>query len=640
MNRILKIKLCICLFLISFPILSQTENEKIEIVSKINSEALNRLSVEANNHKDIKQSKIEKLTKLGYALEKTIDGKTYKLVNSYNNKPVYQTTYNLDALISTRANFLHTNGGLNLDINGENMLVGEWDQFRALKDHVEFLDNNGDSRVIYGDATPFNEEETGNHGTHIAGTMIASGQNPNAIGMAPAANLISYDWDNDLNEVTNEISLSGLLISNHSYGIPVSDNQGNPNAPTWLMGNYNSDARLWDQLAYASPYYLMIVSAGNDGNSNYTGGLKANFDKLTGEKNAKNNLVIANGRDAAIDANGDLAFPVFINSSSSQGPSDDGRIKPDITANGTEVYSTLNNSTNSYGEMTGTSMSAPNAAGTLVLIQQLYNQQKNQFLLSSTLKALVCHTATDVGNDGPDARFGWGLMDAKSAAETILATSSGQSIIKTEDLSNNQEYTFTVQKDANLNLEVTIAWTDPAGQAKDGQLNSPTPALVNDLDLRISKNNTDYFPWKLDLADVAAPAITGDNTVDNVENIIVESTDNDTYEIKISHKGTLSSPQTVSIIVTGITSSSLSVNSKSIKNEISVWPNPANDFINITSEKSDISDYNINLFDLQGRAIMKNIKSETVNISSLSKGVYILDFRNGNQSFQKKIIKE
>ena len=77
-----------------------------------------------------------------------------------------------------------------------------------------------------------------------------------------------------------------------------------------------------------------------------------------------------------------------------------------------------------------------------------------------------------------------------------------------------------------------------------------------------------------------------------------------------------------------------------MNSEINVWPNPANNFINITSEKSDISDYNINLYDLQGRVVMKDISSETVNISSLSKGLYILDFRNGNQSFQKKIIKE
>ena len=95
------------------------------------------------------------------------------------------------------------------------------------------------------------------------------------------------------------------------------------------MGAYSSPARTWDAVIKLNPYYLMVVSAGNDGNAVYDGGLGSRLDKLTGNKNAKNNLVVANASDVELDDEGNLVTAT-INSSSSQGPSDDGRIKPDI----------------------------------------------------------------------------------------------------------------------------------------------------------------------------------------------------------------------------------------------------------------------------------------------------------------------
>ncbi len=64
--------------------------------------------------------------------------------------------------------------------------------------------------------------DTGNttlhsHSTHVAGTMIASGVDPSAIGMSYAADLIDFDWDNDESEMASEAA-GGAFISNHSYG--------------------------------------------------------------------------------------------------------------------------------------------------------------------------------------------------------------------------------------------------------------------------------------------------------------------------------------------------------------------------------------------------------------------------------------
>ncbi|MFX9740601.1 hypothetical protein ABTP03_19585, partial [Acinetobacter baumannii] len=58
-----------------------------------------------------------------------------------------------------------------------------------------------------------------NHATHVTGTLIASGVNPIAKGMAYGIpNIIAYEYQNDFSEMTAEAA-NGLLLSNHSYGL-------------------------------------------------------------------------------------------------------------------------------------------------------------------------------------------------------------------------------------------------------------------------------------------------------------------------------------------------------------------------------------------------------------------------------------
>ena len=614
-------------------IYAQTPREKQIIKNSYDSEKIENYSNILREKEEKNKKEIAKLIENGTPKEVQLDNGNTAILKSITAKgePIYISTDNVDAAESTRTNFLHTGGLLGLDLNGENMTIGVWDGETILSTHVEFQ-RNGVSRISTPDGA-----QSGYHATHVGGTIGAQGIDPDAKGMAPEAEILSYDWNSDNIEVI-QAAANGLLISNHSYGTPVA------NSPAWFMGAYSTDSRQWDVVANSTPYYLQVLSAGNDGSETYSGGLMNGFDKLTGNKVSKNNLVVANAADAIINpTNGDVLLEPNMNGSSSQGPADDGRIKPDITGNGTNVYSSSNTSNTAYGTSTGTSMSSPNVAGSLLLLQQYYNQLNNNFMLAATLKGLACHTATDIGNVGPDARSGWGLLDTKKAAETITGAfdSNPQTAIINElSLSNGATYTITVNSNELENLEATICWTDQPGQATT-QANDPTPALVNDLDIRIKQGGTDYLPWRLDLSNVAAPAVKGDNNVDNVEKVEVENPNSSVYTIEVTHKGSLSGgAQNFSLIVTGITATNMNVANNEMNSEINVWPNPANNFINITSEKSDISDYNINLYDLQGRVVMKDISSETVNISSLSKGLYILDFRNGNQSFQKKIIKE
>ncbi len=383
------------------------------------------------------------------------------------------------------------------------------------------------------------------HSAHVTGTIIASGVQPAAKGMAWQANAIGYDWNNDTAEATTAAS-AGMLISNHSYGYGAS---GIPDA--WF-GQYGQDARDWDGIMRNAPYYLMVVAAGNDGqddtsNASPLDGQSA-YDKLSGHTTAKNNMVVANGNDAIINPNGSLSS-VNRNPGSSEGPTDDYRIKPDIMGNGTSLYSTLETSNSAYGNLTGTSMASPNVAGTLLLLQEHYVNLHGNFMKAATLKGLALHTADDVAAAGPDAQTGWGLMNAKKAAETLTtaAASSGSAIVQELSLSQGQTYQITVQANGVDPLMASISWTDLAGTINNGT-NSSTPALVNDLDIRLS-NGTTFTPWKLNAVNSNT---NGDNTVDPFERIDINGATG-TYTLTVTHKGTLSGgSQNFSLIVTGV----------------------------------------------------------------------------------------
>lgn len=623
---------------------SQTKNEIEIILKESNVQELNNIAIKSNDDFLKKEKIIDDflIKNINYKKQFYDNFRLYELVDVIDGKPVYITTDNFTEAQATKTNALHSGGTLGLNVEGQNMTLGVWDGGFVLKDHIEFLDDSSSpvSRVVIPQNTIPNPS-TSDHATHVMGTVLAKGVDNNAKGMAPKANGLSYNWTNDLTTVTTEIANIGLLISNHSYGVPVLNDQGEAQS-SWLMGCYDNEARSWDQLAFSAPYYLMVTSAGNSGADSYSGGLANGYDKLTQEKNAKNNLVVANSNPFVL-ANGTVnLFP--INGSSSQGPSDDGRIKPDITGDGTNVYSTVNTTVNSYATMSGTSMASPNVAGSLLLLQQYYNQLNSSFMRASTLKGLVCHTARDGGTVGPDPKFGWGLLDTSKAAEVIRKNSNvtREAVINEFVLNQGEVYTFQVGVTSPDKLEATISWTDPAGTPRNGILNDPNPVLVNDLDLRITKDSSTYYPWKLQLSNVAAAAITGDNIVDNVEKVEVTNPDG-IYTITVSHKGNLSSgQQAFSLIVTGTGFQDLS-NINFSKSKISIYPNPTKNILNFSLE-NNIRLKSITINDITGKSIMNfnsNIEQKTLDVSSLSSGVYFVTFSDDNgSSITKKFIKQ
>jgi hypothetical protein len=498
--------------------------------------------------------------------------------------PIYLITHNNTlAAATTGTNTVQPGGILNLNLTGSssflNNKLGIWDGGQVYQFHREFAGKT----ITAKDNTAILD-----HSTHVAGTMIAKGVYAPAKGMAyGAATLSAWDFDNDVAEMS--AAASGLLLSNHSYGdvggwdFNSSDSRwewyGLPgDTEDYNFGFYDSRVQSWDKIAYNAPYYLIVESAGNSRSSNgpavgetyygFTsrtnptfvnkGPRPANisnnngYDIITTTGNAKNILTV--GSIGALPNGPVNRAGIAISFFSSWGPTDDGRIKPDIVGDGENILSTGVQNSSSYLTLSGTSMAAPNITGSLYLLEEYYAQKNNgTFMRASTLKGLACHTAFDAGNVGPDYIYGWGVLDMRKAAQAIT-DNGAKSLISESSLAQGQTKTLDVVASGNGPLMVSISWTDPEGTPTSGTtINDRTPKLVNDLDLRLADGTNTFRPWVLSPDNPSAVATNGDNIRDNIEQVYVANAiPGKKYTITISHKGTLKSgSQAYSVIVTG-----------------------------------------------------------------------------------------
>lgn len=625
---------------------AQTKAEREKIVATYNMEEIDSLRYALNEQYIERKKRISSYLNSNETkrVKTTIGDKTYYIYDIIDGKPQYITTENVDSAIATKTDELHPGGGLNLNLEGENMILGIWDSESALGAHVEFEDDQAvpESRIIYAEypGGVFGGVIS-DHATHVAGTIAAKGVDPNAKGMAPKVTIKSYDFDRVQPELATEAA-NGLLLSNHSWGIPIFLSNGAQQLNASEIGAYTSRAKDWDDIVYSSPYSLIVGSAGNEGNSNYLGGQANGYDKLTGSKTAKNILVVASAFTTFNSSTGELQF--FSKSGfSSQGPTDDFRIKPDITGRGEGVYSTSMTSNSAYTTKQGTSMSSPNVSGSLVLLQEYYNNLNSSFMLAATLKGLVCHTAKDDNiKPGPDPFLGWGMLDAEKAAQTIAAANSNAAVISELSIANGETYTLNFTVATGSELKATICWTDPSGVVSNSPNNVLTPRLVNDLDLTLEDpNSTVFTPWKLNSTNVAENAIKGNNSVDNIERIDILNPVAGNYTLNVTHKGLLTNDsQNFSLIITGA-NITLSSERKNLA-ESKIWPIPATEKLNIDfkglPEKSRISLLNIN-----GNLVFEDVTKTlithySINTSKFAKGIYFLNISSGNLKFTKKII--
>lgn len=569
---------------------------------------------------------------------------------------LYRTTHNADAAIATRTADLQLNGSLGLNLDGSGMTVGVWDFGPVDLTHPEFQFKNEYSRIENVDKTSVDKgTEYSDHATHVSGTIGAKGIDAKAKGMATNIKIKSYNWTNDKKEMVLAAADadSPILLSNHSYGVPIVGDD-KEKLPAYYMGAYTKDARDIDEILRNNPKYLIVASAGNDGKVSYTGGMYSNFDKLTSDKNAKNNLVVANANPIMKLFSSEFKS-LIISSSSSQGPTDDLRVKPDIAGDGSEVYSTIPNG--GYDVYSGTSMAAPNVTGTLVLLQQYYKQLNGDYMNSSTLKGLVCHTALDdIAAPGPDPSFGWGFLDARGAAETIKNASLKKIILDELSLNQGGNHTISFTAQAGDKIKASICWTDMPGDFADNEPNDPTPRLVNDLDLRVSKDGETYFPWKLDYSPSSGFSNSkGDNKVDNIEIIEFNAPTSGIYNLTVSHKGRLKGneggpfdpqKQNFSLILTGA-NASLATKSNALNMGLSIFPNPNNGEFSISIESAVINDNPVlvSVYDISGRLVLRkkyenSFQSfyETINLGQALPGVYLVNIAVENMITTQKIV--
>lgn len=505
--------------------------------------------------------------------------------------PVIYAPHNINAAITTGVNHLQPGGSLGLNLTGKGFVVGIFDQTRPKRDHVEF-----GNRLTQIDGST---EELSEHSTHVSGTIMASGVNPGAKGMAYEATGWSFNWEADVSKMLASafdpaLKNDGMLISNHSYGIVLGWRQDGANwtwvgnatidpDEDWRFGFYSSKSQALDELIYSRPYYSVVWSAGNDRDDRGNGTRPPDGPEDTiGPEGVAKNIITVGAVSSVLDYTSSNS--VSISSFSSWGPTDDGRIKPDLVGMGVNVFSSsiTTNDQDSYASLSGTSMSAPNVTGSLFLLQQLYGQRNpDKFLQAATLKALAIHTAKEAGPaPGPDYMYGWGLLDAKASAELILEENGNSKLMREVMLGQGESFEYEFLSDGITPITATIAWTDPAGSPAGTGVDPTNSMLVNDLDLRIfDEDGVEYFPWTLDpsLGAGARGLQSGDNFRDNVEQVEINTVKPKKYVLKVTHKRELAfGVQPFSLIFTAGTQDGAAQTLYWIGGSEGTWSDPAN----------------------------------------------------------------
>ncbi len=396
-------------------------------------------------------------------------------------------------------NLTHASG-LNLTGNGVMMCVGDGG---TIEKHVDL-----ENRILNE-----NSIATSNHGSNVTGIICAEGLlDPDGKGIATQTQIIAEYYSNVIFN-TAFYTLYGAVLSNNSYSGNVMSNA------CLEAGTYTAEARHVDESLKTLNQVTHVFASGNDGDQDCSTdtGYPAGYRTIRNAWNsAKNTLTVG-----ATDHQNVIA------SYSSRGPTEDGRVKPEIVATGSAVYSA--SSYNNYSQGNGTSYSTPTVSGTLALLYEHYrNLNSGTDPNGDLMKAIVCNTADDQGNEGPDFLYGYGSLNAYRAVNTVTNAQ-----YFTGSIANGIQDThvLTLPNDANQ-LKVMLYWHD------EEALIGANSSIVNNLDLSISDGMTTSFPYILDHspANCTNPATTGLDSVNNMEQVVIDNPSAGTYTILIDGK--------------------------------------------------------------------------------------------------------
>jgi len=490
------------------------------------------------------------------------------------------------------------------------------------------------SEFTSGRAAQIDSTSESNHATAVANTIIGSGTvdlHQGAVNQGKMLRGIAYEGEvsghdlGDFGVETSDAVLDGQSFSNHSYGVSGGWEIRNIGGNNWWYWNYpafSEDPRLGaysdvvtlgsisseglDDFVHAAEVHLPVYAAGNPNNFGpgsavthaiIVGGSYVtstatrdwangddNYDTVISPATAKNVLTVGSITDI------DFTDGTFnISGFTGTGPTDDGRIKPDLVAVGqrnsslgygsslfaahkdsnTSYYNGILADSNGNVNLQGTSFAAPNVTGGLMLAEQ----RRAQLLpsaapfLASTWRAAAVHTAFELGSPGPSYLTGWGSFNAEqlvSLLEDDKSTGRG-TLIKEFTVSTGVPVTFYVTLPANTQGDITLAWSDPTGSpaALGSSVDDSTAMLVNNIDLAAvdAATSTTHLPWILSpdlLGESAAvrgaAATRGTDDRNNLEKVTIDSsTQERSLTVTITPNGTLQGgSQKVSLILSGV----------------------------------------------------------------------------------------
>ena len=400
------------------------------------------------------------------------------------------------------------------------------------------------------------EWDTQDHGTHVAGT-VAGDNLTNVIthdagdGMAPAAKLVIQDGGYganscadlpgigcpvvDLNPVFQQTYDQGARIHSNSWG----DNEEDPTQNDYSLGSQDVDEFMWNHKDF-----LIFFAAGNSG---------PGAASVGSPSTAKSAVSVGATQRATLAGN--------MASFSSCGPTDDGRVKPEITVPGSQIISAnADNNTASLNCTTksssGTSMATPGAAGLTALIRQYYTHgfyPTGAAVVANALTpsaALMRATLVNSGENMTGATVmpsncqGWGRVTLDN---TLHFPADTRALWVQDDAIGFSaaavEHTYAFNVAANEPLKLTLAWTDfPWTPAAN-------PHLVNDLDLSIVVDGVTYRGnlWS------AGQSVSGGSAdrLNTLEQILLNVPTAGSATVTVRAHNIPSGPQPYALVVTG-----------------------------------------------------------------------------------------
>ncbi|WMW21084.1 PGF-pre-PGF domain-containing protein [Methanolobus mangrovi] len=488
-----------------------------------------------------------------------------------------QPTVNNDIAANiTNANTVHETYRLNG--SGQIVAIADTGLDTGVNDSSMHADLRGRIKSIIQTYNDGSSADYAGHGTHVAGSVLGNGSLSGGQyrGIAPEAELVFQALgDNngsslmyipdDLNDLFQEAYDLGARIHTNSWG-------GASN------GAYTVFSLQVDQFTWEHPDMLILFSAGNSGTDADGDGV-IDEDSIAYPATAKNCLTVGASENDRGDNFGQGSYqnwgftwsnkypesPIYedymandiegIAAFSSRGPTEDGRIKPDVVAPGTFIISTRSSlasgtgwgtvSDNSnYLYMGGTSMSTPITAGSAALVREYYTEIENLSSPSAALlKATIINGAMDLtpgqyGNGStqeiegrPDYSQGWGRVDIENSIypqypETIRYFDDPKPL-NTGDFWN---VSYDILN-SDHPLRVTLVWTDYPGDA------AAELQLVNNLDLKVvGPDDTYNGNGRID-------------TVNNVEGVELTNPSAGTYTFIVNGTDIPQGPQNFSLVL-------------------------------------------------------------------------------------------